>query len=206
MNELEKRIKEQRTVEANKKNLMGFDGKLGCIVRNMGQPIVGQTRGGCYYSEGPSYDFWAIPGDEEELHGTPEEITQQIPTFDTEGGEQPEGDVWMERHSPVVFESVENLGWYFDGLSRGMHLEIKYDENEKELLVRYKGRVVYQETAGDLESYVPMHEWEDMIDRLAKVAKQLQITKNKKEKEENKKQIKAHKESWVTKMKNKWGF
>ena len=59
MREIEKRIQEKRTVEATKKKLMGFNGKLGCIVRNLGQPIIAQSEGGGLHDYGPlpSYEY-----------------------------------------------------------------------------------------------------------------------------------------------------
>lgn len=208
MHEQEKRIKEQRTVEANKKNLMGFDGKIGCIVRNMGQPLVSQSRGGTYFSSTPGFDFFDIPTDNlpgELSPGTPEEITQQLPVIDIDGVEQPEGGIWMDRPATIL-ENTEKLGWYFDGLIRGMHLEIKYMDENKELTVNYKGYCVYRELTGDLEAYIPLKEWEDMIDRLYNVARKIRVVHHKNEKEERKQELKRAKETWLQKMKNKWGL
>ena len=208
MNDHEKRIKEQRTIEANTKHLMGCEGKIGCIVKHIGQPLISQSSGGAYYSSRPSEDVWAIPGENDPYElpsGSPEDICRQIPVMDMEGVEQPEGGVWMERQETVA-EGTEILGWHFDGLSRGMHIEIKYTEMTNELLVRYKGYVVYREMSGDLETYVPMPEWEEMIERLSKTAKRQAIKHNKIEKEENKHELRRQKESWMQRMKNKWGL
>ena len=41
--EMESRIREQRTAEANKKGLVGQGGKIGTVLRALGSPIVGQT-------------------------------------------------------------------------------------------------------------------------------------------------------------------
>ena len=103
MNDTERRIKEQRTVEASHKNLMGFDGKLGCIIRSLGQPVVSKGTGGTYFGSTPMLDVWETSNDDggwepDELHaGTPEEITSQIPVMDIDGVEQPEGGIWMDR-------------------------------------------------------------------------------------------------------------
>jgi hypothetical protein len=65
-------------------------------------------------------------------------------------------------------------GWLFDGLGRGLHLEIKYIHSEKKLTVDYKGYRVYTETAGDLDSYAPFPEWESLIEMLYKKARERQ--------------------------------
>lgn len=208
MNDKEKIIKEQRTVEATRKRLMGFDGKIGCIVRNMGQPIISQSQGGTYFNSTPGYDFYDVPDDREFWQiegGLPEDICNQIPVLDIDGVEQPEGGEWMER-PPTIPESTEMMGWHFDGLGRGIHMEIQYMEDNKELLLRYKGTVVYREIAGDLESYVPSDEWEDKVDQLSKVAQQIQIKQNSEDKNAKKKEFSRQKENWLRKMKNKWGF
>lgn len=206
MNDYEKKIKEKRTADAVKNDLMGFEGKIGCIVRSMGQPLTSQRHGGTYFDSTPGYDFESLYKDEEDiLSGTPEDICNRIPVMAIEGCEQPEGGIWMER-KPEIFESIENIGWYFDGLSRGMHIEIKYTEESKELLVRCKGIIVYREVGGDLEAYIPMPEWENMINKLYVVARKMHIKNSRLEKEQRKKAIRQQKESWLTKMRNKWGF
>jgi len=65
-------------------------------------------------------------------------------------------------------------GWLFDGLGRGLHLEIKYTHSDKKLTVDYKGYRVYTEVAGDLDSYAPFPEWESVIEMLYKRAKERQ--------------------------------
>ena len=44
--ELEQRIREQRIIEANKKGLVGQNGKIGMVLKMMGNPIIAQTEGG----------------------------------------------------------------------------------------------------------------------------------------------------------------
>src|SRR5581483_10161301 len=39
MNDRERRVREQRLIEASRKNLIGMEGKIGTILRNLGQPI-----------------------------------------------------------------------------------------------------------------------------------------------------------------------
>ena len=203
MNDHEKKIKEQRTSEATRKNFMGFEGKIGCIVRNLGQPIVSQQMGGTYFDSTP-FDFWENLDDGELNPGTPEELCQQIPTIDADV-EQPEGGIWMERQQTIP-QNIEHIGWYFQGISSGMELEIKYIEENRELIVEFKSKTVYKEIAGDLESYVPMDDWENMIDKLFESAKKRQISKNKKVKQERTNAALKNQSLWVQRMKDKWGF
>ena len=55
---------------------------------------------------------------------------------------------------------------HFDGLSRSMHMEIKYSEETSELSLTHRGYLVYKEVMGDLEVYVPNEEWESWIEKL----------------------------------------
>jgi hypothetical protein len=67
-------------------------------------------------------------------------------------------------------EMSYELGWIYDGLRQGLHLEIKYFNPENKLTVYYKGYEVYKEVSGELEAYAPFEEWEDPIKELYKVA------------------------------------
>ena len=46
--EIEEKIREQRTIEANKKGLIGQNGKIGMVLRMLGHPIIAQYEGGTY--------------------------------------------------------------------------------------------------------------------------------------------------------------
>lgn len=145
MNPIEK-IKEQRLIEATRKNYLGIkNGKLGIILRYLGTKV---------WSHGsPLYDITVYSDPYEE------ENEDELPTFDEE-------------------EMTAEVGYIFDGLSRGMHLEIKYLEDK--LSVHYQGHLVFLEKSGDLEQFVPNLAWEDKIEDLYKVAVKLQ-RKDKKE-------------------------
>ena len=81
MNEKEKRIQEQRTIEATKKNLMGLTGKIGTIVRNLGQPMISQCEGGTFLDTSYLDDPWALPEEStfgELNEGTPEQIQEIV--------------------------------------------------------------------------------------------------------------------------------
>jgi hypothetical protein len=76
-------------------------------------------------------------------------------------------DIEDENEIPEAHdESITLHGYNFCGLSRGMHLEVRYTSDDKSLVVRHKGYLVFQEVAGDLLTYVPNEEWENLIDGL----------------------------------------
>jgi hypothetical protein len=209
MNEKEKRIKDQRTIEAVRKGIMGLGGKFGLIIKNMGQPILGQSGGAL----DTSYldDPWALPGENDtpwELKdGNAEEIQNQIPRFDLENNEEPIGGDWrQERDYQGEPYGTHKIGMIFDGLSRGIHMEIKYMFDSNELTVYYKGYLVYQEIAGDLTSYVPDIEWESQIDTLYAKAKKREQISNVEAKEEKKEMVEKVKQSWWREIQKKWGL
>lgn len=173
MNPVEK-IKEQRLIEATRKNLLGIkNGKLGVILRYLGIPVIGHGS--------PLYDIsyaYLDPYEEEENE-------DELPTFDED-------------------ERVAEVGRIFDGLSRGVHIEIKYIEGA--LSVIYKGYLVFMESSGDLECYVPNDEWENKIENFYKIALKLQ-RKDKKEKVlEKTKKENVLKKSLFKHLLEKWGF
>tara|TARA_Y100000034_G_scaffold38278_2_gene47013 strand:- start:255 stop:779 length:525 start_codon:yes stop_codon:yes gene_type:complete len=174
MNDKEKRIKEQRLIEAAEKNYLGASGKLGSICRYLGEPIKG-VGGSLYDSYEYSFDSWG------------EEDPEELPTAEMD-------------------ESVYDLGYLFDGLSRGMHLEVKYLAYEKKLTCHYKGHEVYKEKAGELMGYAPFDEWETLIDKLYKIAQ----TKARKRKVEIAKDEKAkrltHATGFLQKIRERWGL
>lgn len=180
LNQRERALRNQRTLDAVAKDLMGPSGKLGLIARYLGSPIIRQGSGmGSYRTMdeylGEKYDIYQ------------EDSSDQLPTFD-------EGDSFVELE-----------GYIFDGLSRGMHIEIKYENESHKLMVHYKGFPVYTELAGDLYSYAPFPEWEIMIEKLHRQA-EIKFEKNKKSQnaylEAKAKQEKA---GFLQKLRLRWG-
>jgi hypothetical protein len=175
MNEREKRIREQREMEANRKGIMGLNGKFGTIVRNLGQPIISHG-GGMYESNQASYlDFWEE--DEEEV----------MPTFAEE-------------------ESVQEIGWHWDGLKYGIHAEIRYLSDKKELLVTWKGFPVYAEVQGELEAYNPSGEWEDKLEEVYRVAKRKEQSYHRAVIMEQQQESRANSWQWLEKLRERWGI
>jgi hypothetical protein len=206
MEDKELRIKEYRTVEAKKKNLMGLHGKLGYILSAMGQPIIAHAEGGGLFSQTFLDDWDYQPKDSSNLQpGSAEEIMKQIPTADTVSHDIPEGWEWNSDLEADIFDE-QAIGWHFDGLSRGMHIEITYKEKDKNLLVYYKGYLIFKEHAGDLKSYVPGPEWELIIERLYKSSVQILKERGKIKLIERTKKNQAKKITWLAKLQTRWGF
>ncbi len=115
-----------------------------------------------------------------------------------------------ENELPVFDESqnITEVGRIFDGLKYGVHMEIKYLDckHPKELLVTYKGYPVYCEMDNDLECYVPRDDWEGQIERLYVMAKKREQVKVKQIKTKNKAANKGIMESFLEKLKMKWGI
>jgi hypothetical protein len=207
--EKEKRIKEQRTIEATKKGLMGASGKFGVIVRNLGQPIISHNSGDEFYNSSYLDDPYELdaPNSSTELKpGSPEEIQNQIPYMGSELDE-PTGFGWKEnRQSHREGSSMVEIGWLWDGLRGGMHLEIKYLDESKELTVHHGGYLVYQEVAGDLTRYLPNEDWELLINRVYLVAKKKEQSKKRIKKEERTNLGERIKKNWLQRMRDRWGI
>lgn len=200
--ELEQRIREQRTVEANRKGLVGHGGKIGVVLKIFGQPIVAQSEGGLYVDTN-KIDDWGGYDDLEPRNAS--EMMRKFPTMEMEGNERPSSGEWSEVGDPVPY-STRTIGMHFDGLSRGMHLEIKYDDSTTELEVHYKGYLVYKEVKGELATYIPIDEWEGWIERLFKSAKEIQRRLREKEFEDQVQETEKRKAGWLVEMAKKWGF
>jgi hypothetical protein len=120
-------------------------------------------------------------------------------------------DVWAipgEEEIPTLdrYESTTEVGRFFDGLPYGMHLEIKYTEEEKTLTVYYKGYMVYCEEASDLKCFVPHKEWEELIERLYRIAKKEEPQYKEDAALEKKMEDKRDKLNFLEKLKKEWGF
>lgn len=204
--EIENKIREKRILEATKKGLMGKNGKIGTVLRVLGQPIVNQSEGGFYLDS--NYINLGAHEDKKNLHEIQDakELMKNIPIMGDENSQRPSSEEWTnDMPDPIQF-GFDIIGFYFEGLNRGMHLEIKYDEISSELLVYYKGFVVYKEIKGELLGYYPVDEWEKWIESLYKISKEKQRSEKEKEFEEAIIKSKKEKNEWWIKIKNKWGI
>ena len=204
--EIEEKIKEKRILEATKKGLMGQNGKIGVVLKILGQPIVKQSEGG-YYVDSNYLDLEGNDDLEKSIYELDNSIDllKKIPVMGIEGNKRPDSNEWTEI-SDVRYYGIDTIGMHFDGLNRGMHMEIKYDYITSELFVSYKGYPVYKEIKGELLAYNPIEEWENWIESLYKVAKEKQRKLKEKEFEESIKINEKEKNIWWEKIKNRWGI
>ena len=169
--DLENRIVEQRTTEAIKKNLMGYEGKIFLVSKILGHELVKESEG----SE--VLDFYEMYAESDE---------DSMPTFAEDSYSYP-------------------IGHSFDGLGYGYHINITFKEYENTIKIWYKGNLVYSETAGVLQSYIPHEEWEKVIDNLFSIA-ETKIEKMIKEKNQiDKKSFAALKNRELQRIRDKWG-
>lgn len=194
--ELEEKIREQRTIEANKKGLVGQTGKIGVVLKMLGSPIVSQSEGGTFVDT--HYPSWT----QEEID---ENDPMNFPVMDLDGATRPEGDEWKNIPEAIPY-GIQEIGYHFDGLSRGMHLEIKYDDLSTELSVTSGGYLVYKEIKGELVCYVPDEKWEGWIESLFKTAKSLLRKRKEEEFKQEVESVEKNKLSWWRQMKSRWGF
>lgn len=199
MNDKEKKIIEQRTIEATRKGLMGFSGKLGIILRSLGQPIVSQSDG-IYMSEYFGYSNNNYDPNENEI------ITMEALDLLGNPIEEPSDPSWANKNNNRKNISTRDIGWHYDGLNRSMHLEIKFLEEQAELTVYYEGNLVFKEISGELKTYIPFDDWELKIETLFKSSKKIDDLVKTKEKTERIEEAKKNKSKWLKKMKENWGI
>lgn len=197
--EIEQRIREQRILEANKKGIVGQNGKIGVVLRMMGSAIMSHEEGGGYVETNYLY------GEDQDEPTSIQDMMRGIPTMDVDGAVRPETEEWTQMNDPVPY-GVQRIGWHFDGLSRGMHLEIKYDDYTTEFMVSHKGYTVYKEIKGEIVSYAPNDEWEGWINTLYKIAKEMRRREKEEEFDEQVRNTERQKANWWSDIKSRWGI
>lgn len=184
----EKVIREKRTIEATKKNLMGVTGKFGIIAQVLGHPVVRQGTGLM---------------DQSFLDDPYEDFTQS--EYGTTMSGQLGPEIWRDEIKEADDDLVVHEGFVFDGLSRGLHLEIKYFFYKQKIEVSFKGYQVYKEVAGELFGYSPSSDWEAKIDRLYKAAKE-EAKRNKRfEEVQLGQKIERKKANFWDRLRQRWG-
>lgn len=103
-------------------------------------------------------------------------------------------------------EQTYQIGWQFDGLSRGINLSIIIINHLSEISVYYEGYIVYKEVSGELESYVPTPNWEDSIKKLFEEMQKKQKIQNARSINAKNQNIKNQKNNILQKMREKWGI
>tara|TARA_Y100000034_G_scaffold135232_1_gene206267 strand:+ start:2268 stop:2843 length:576 start_codon:yes stop_codon:yes gene_type:complete len=184
----ENAIREKRTILATRNNLMGPSGKLGVIVMTLGSPIVRQS--------GVDMDVTFLEDPYEDSSDT---------EFANTASEQQGPVAWKDEIIEGTDDMVHEEGFVFDGLSRGMHIEIKYWHLNHRLEVNYRGYDVYKESGGELFAYAPFPEWEEMIGRLYKAAKPKAKERKGLREVEIGQAIERRKESFWKRLRSRWG-
>lgn len=185
----EELIREQRTIEATKKNLMGPSGKFGQILKAFGVPILKQ--GSSLYHQSSLDDYY-------------DDFTTTV--YETTASNQNGPVVYRDEIKEIEDEYIEETGLLFDGLNRGIHMEIIYWHEDSSLKVSFKGYVVYKEVAGQLEAYTPTDAWENIIERLVKSAEEKLKEMKIQEKVSLQRMFQEEKAGFLEKLRIKWGI
>lgn len=209
MNEQEKKIQEQRTIEATHKGYMGIGGKFGVIMKILGQSIVDMSEGGTVVDTHYMEDPYELPVDTNQIR-THKDLMDSIPVmemFDALGNpiQEPDSPEWDSRQDRINYTQSQ-IGYHFDGLGRGMHLEMFYKEEQSTITVHYKGYEVFRETAGILKGFNPLPEWEEWVESLFKAASMKDKKARKTEAEESLEEAVKDRQSWLEKLRLRWGI
>ena len=192
------------------------------ILKTLGEPIVQHSRGGVFVDITYMSDPYDPDNSNESIETarSHEEIRDRIP-MELDGDPDdpkyptglPGGTDEREPSSPewrqnidIQQAGIEVIGWVFDGLGRGMHLEIRYMRESNTLTCHYKGYEVYKEIRGELFGYAPIDEWENWIDRLSKIARQKRGQADIIQTLDNEKEAERKKQSWWESFKLRWGL
>lgn len=185
MKDKEQIIRENRLIDATKKNYIGSSGKLATIAKYLGSPIIAQG------SRVDSLDGVYLPSVEtNNLQGYPEDVYDEentLPMFQNE-------------------EAIHCMGYTFCGMDRGINLEINYFLENKTLKVSYKGYQVFHEIEGILHGYAPFPEWESYIETFHKRA---EINKKKMKQsllEVEREEIKKEQLNFLDRLRMVWGI
>ena len=102
-------------------------------------------------------------------------------------------------------ENSYEIGLHFDGLSRGANLSIFVHHYNKEIVVEFEGRKVYQEIAGELERFAP-GSWEDKIDSFYSTAKLIERRQKPLERKKLIEEANKKRKEIFDDFKSKWGL
>lgn len=102
------------------------------------------------------------------------------------------------------FDQSYEIGYLFDGLSRGVNMSILYQDFHREITVRYEGKVVYKELAGELDGYVP-GPWELKLAEFVKAATRMERMEKPSERRRMIEKSNKRKKKILEELKDKWG-
>lgn len=113
-----------------------------------------------------------------------------------------------EDEIPMMDDEEESyeIGIHFDGLSRGSNLTISILFHLREITVRYEGRIVYKEIAGELEGFAPVDEWEEKVESLYTLARQIERENRPIEKKELAQKADKRRKEILEELRLKWGL
>lgn len=212
MKEQEKKLREARTIEATRKGYMGINGKPGLIARFLGQPIMYHSEGGGMYNSTSLEDPWSLPEEEDKMPGdirggTAKEVQSQIPYMNLPFISEPSGGSFREERDYEMPEvSTHSMGHHFDGLNRGLHMEIWLLDGLNEIKVYFQGHLVFMEVGGELMAYNPTSGWEEHVERLSLAALKIQRDRRGVEQEQKKQQAQRKKATWLEGLRERWGI
>jgi hypothetical protein len=193
MHDKENIIRTDRLIEATRKNLTGLEGKIGQILKYMGESVITQASDFYESSDAVGTHIYDQPENEDDLP------TQDMDTLSRE------------------------LGRILSTLQWGINMELSYlkecqipikrselytqwVEAEKVLTVTYKGYVVYREIEGELESYLPDPEWESAIDRIYESCKKIKKDSKPERDAEKTERTQQERLGFIAKLREKWGI
>jgi hypothetical protein len=204
MHEKEKKLRDIRVIEANRKKLTGMRGKLWLVARHLGGAMISHSHGGTYCDTRYLEDPLAEKSDPFEYTTDQERIPYMDDGYTLD---EPTGEGWRnERRGVREPVNTDEIGWHFDGLSRGMHLEIKCTTETREIVVYDKGYLVYKETGGELEAYAPSPDWEGKIDKLFEQAKAKDDNLRAKSKKQAEAESVEERQGLLERLKHQWGL
>ncbi len=122
---------------------------------------------------------------------------------------------------PTYGDGSQNfLGWVWDGLNQGVHMEIRLEGWGTEvndprafvyegITVNYKGYLVYKEELGELVAYASKHpmvgEWEHLLDSLYERARKVKIKLEDERQEVRQKENKGISQKILEALRMRWG-
>jgi hypothetical protein len=116
-------------------------------------------------------------------------------------------ELWDDDEMPSFSDDdiFSDIGYVYNGLSNGIHLEIICKENEGTIKVYFEGYLYYEEELGNLNRYIPYPPLEKHIENIYSRVEEKVKYMIKKEKPIQEKQIKKMEFDEIRKLREKWG-
>jgi hypothetical protein len=130
---------------------------------------------------------------------------------DSENSETIDFDSMFENNDgntiPVLDEDAYSfgLGYNYNGLEFGYHLEITCMDFEQIIKLYYKGFLVYHEENGNLIQFIPNNMWEELVEKLYNRVKEILQIKLKKYELAEKAELSKLENEELNRLRSKWG-